>query len=207
MASSLLKRRGGFMAQAIGLMIVQLCITFALFYFIREHPVFGAEVTPYAWAFGLLAILFLIPTLFIESTTIKLFFFTCYSILIGFMLSTLRNVPQKIIESALMSVLAIFVSMLLVGIALSSMGVDLSLLGFILSGILLGVLIVCIVDLIYPTEGVTRIIRFIMVPLMSLYVVYDTNVIMSGGVDNVVDASVMYYTDVLNLFINLINYD
>lgn len=69
---------------------------------------------------------------------------------------------------------------------------------------LLGLLLVMILSLFFPTSFSQTMISCAAVVLFSLYIVYDTSELVHGREDNPVMAAIGLYLDVLNIFVHLL---
>jgi hypothetical protein len=138
--------------------------------------------------------------------------FTMFSVMQGIFLGVcLKFVDANIIFTALLSTIVLFVLMILVGFGIVYLKYDLSWLGLILFLSLLGLIIVRIIDFFIPyTRKVNKLLSIFAILLFSIYIIYDTNVILFrysaikyerdcilGALD--------YYLDLLNIFVNMNN--
>lgn len=202
-----IKQKAPFIAQVIGLVIIQLALTFfmmekiskndAVQNFLKEHPFYLLFLILLPLA--LILILAFVPL----PMYIKLIIFTLFSICFGILLSIARHrVTPEIIKIVLVVTLGIFIAMFLVGLILAGFGFDLFWLGMILFVLLVILVIAGIVMLFtHPDQKALRIRATLVVILFAIYVLYDTNqIIMRDYNGDYVTAGIDYYLDFLNIF-------
>lgn len=210
-SSRKIEQKAPFMAKVIGLMIVQLALTFVVMErfasndmfqnFAKSHPI-------------LLFILFIFPLILILALAFaplpmysKLTLFTLFSICLGLLLSITRRLfTPEVIRLVLVVTLGIFVIMFIVGLLLAGFGYDLFWLGAILFFLLLVLLISGIVMLFTrPDQKAIRIRAILAVILFSVYILYDTNqIILRDYAGDYVTAAIDYYLDFVNVFVHLL---
>ena len=141
----------------------------------------------------------------------KFILFSIFSGLFGILLASIRkNSSADLIELALLGTLGIFGCMFFVGAILLSFGIQL---GFRFSlGLLIALLFLLITKIVMSFSGTLSIhhqfFSIIGLLLFSLYIMYDTNNILQRNYSgDFITASMDYYLDILNIFINLINLD
>lgn len=124
----------------------------------------------------------------------KFVFFTILSILTGIFWS---RTGDGNVKEALMDAVSIFIGMFVLGVITHLLGYDLRVLG--------PVLFVGLVALILARLFTGASYSKIVVGLFALFVVYDTNVILSRNYGNdFVSASFDYFVDILNIFGGLV---
>ena len=137
---------------------------------------------------------------------IRVILFTIFSIIQGLLLGVItKYIPKEIILSALVSTISIFITFLVVGFIIVYFGYDISWLGIYLFIALLGLIIVQIVFMFIPESDTKRryTVIFALI-LFSIYILYDTNIILLKYKDTGIDCirgSLDYYLDILNIFI------
>lgn len=141
----------------------------------------------------------------------KFILFSIFSGLFGLLLSSIRkNSSTDLIEMALFGTLGIFGCMFFVGAILLNFGIQL---GFRFSlGLLIALLLLIIAKIVMLFSGTLslhhQILSIIGLLLFSLYIMYDTNHILQRNYSgDFITASLDYYLDILNIFINLMNLD
>lgn len=202
-----IKEKAPFMAQVIGLMIIQLALTFFVMEQLSKNEAFQSYLEKHLFIRILLLlspfVIILILAFAPFSMYIKLVLFTLFSICFGILLSIARRrVTPEIIKIVLVVTLGIFISMFLVGLVLAGFGFDLFWLGMILFVLLIILVIAGIVMLFTkPDQKALRIRAILVVILFSVYVLFDTNqIIMRDYNGDYVTAGIDYYLDFLNIF-------
>jgi len=141
---------------------------------------------------------------------LKFIVFTIFSALTGIMLSIVKTeTTTDIIKTAIISTMAIFGTMLTFGIALIIFGIQLSYkFGILLLIALLFIIIARIVTMLLGTySAISKGITIFSIFLFSIYILYDTNKILQRNYyGDFITASMDYYLDIINLFINLVSF-
>ena len=194
-----------FLLQIFANLIVQLGIT----YYIMEN----ADPNTYKkigfWILfilqlGIIYLLIAVPM----HPILKFLLFSLFSASFGVSLANLKKkYDPQMIQVAIQSALSVFGAMFAVGIALLVFGINLGpKVGFILLLALLGLIIARIVLMV--SSGYNKFkktLSIIGIALFSLYIVYDTNVILGRNYyGDFITASLDYYLDIINLYSNLL---
>ena len=219
---NLLMEKKEFMLLVFSNLIVQLGISY---YLMMNYK--GPHINTWAILFGTLSILFIM--IFVPMPSFMKFLLFClFSALFGINLSNLSNVEftkededrkkeknsyssssnKDIIQLAILQTLAIFGVMFLFGAFLLATGIQLSFqfAGFLFYGLLF--LILSSIGLYFSGNISKYIIGLSTIGLIifSLYIIYDTNMILRRDYyGDFITASMDYYLDILNLFTNLFN--
>jgi FtsH-binding integral membrane protein len=153
----------------------------------------------------ILCILVLVPM----HPIMKFLIFGIFSWTLGISTSYLKDkYDPALVEIAIKGALSIFGFMMTVGIALAGLNVYLGYrFGAFLFWSLLALIIAKLVYRVGPQSSNTKKgLAYIGLGLFSLFVVYDTNQILSRNYEgDFITASMDYYLDILNLFSNLLN--
>ena len=131
-------------------------------------------------------------------------FSVCWGILLSFMKLT---VDSTLIQTAILGTLAIFGVMFLVGAFLLVFGVALGYMAFsfLFFSLLLLILGLVVTSLMGTYSYFEKMLAVIGLILFSLYIVYDTNTILQRNYyGDFITASLDYYLDILNIFLDLI---
>lgn len=189
-----------FLFKVLLTLIVQLNIT----YFVMTKT--NIKIHKYL-LFLMNIILILILALVPMPMPLKFIIFSLFSFIMGIMLSKL-NVDQETIKFALLGTMSIFISMMTSGILLLMMGIKFGIKMFsFLFMSLLGLIIVGLLQLFTSVSINTKIYSSISIFIFSLFILYDTNKILQRDyMGDFITASIDYYLDIINIFINLINY-
>jgi hypothetical protein len=203
---SLIKNKKYFLMQVFGNLIFQLLVTFIIafrtsFDFMNQPLSFWILVI---FSFIIIICLAIVPM----PPLIKFILFTLFSICWGLLLSRIKHqVSPEIIQTALLGTLSIFVVMFMIGLFLLSIGVKL---GFQFGAVLLFLLLFMIITMIVllimnKFSTYHKFISILILLLFSVYIIFDTNTILQRDYyGDFITASLDYYLDILNIFINLI---
>ena len=142
---------------------------------------------------------------------LKFILFCGFSYCFGYILSNLKYfVSEEVINNALLGTISIFVIMFSLGLFM------------LLSGIKLGIktgmfLFFCLLFLIIgklfnnftkKSSVISKNLTIIGIILFAIYIIYDTNTILQKNYDgDFITASLDYYLDTINIFINLVNFN
>jgi FtsH-binding integral membrane protein len=161
-------------------------------------PLFGAQII-------IIFILALIPM----HPIFKFLIFGLFSWTFGLTMSHLKDkYDPELIDIAIKGALTIFGVMLAAGVALVGFGIYLGYqFGAFLLLSLLALIIAKLVNMVGPQlSSVKKVLAYIGLALFSLFVIYDTNEILSREYyGDFITASMDYYLDILNLFSNLLS--
>lgn len=211
--SSLLKNRKSFFIAVYSTLFIQLFITFAIVYFFRIHPTLS-NISKQSFIFYLLLSLCLILILVLLPLPIWLKFcvFTFFAMVIGAMLhNSTWMIPEDLITQALAGTMSIFVILSIVGLVLAMMGIDLGWMGLILLGALIGILVASILLIVFDknrTGTIHKVLLVLGLILFSIYVIYDTNIIMQRDYKgSFITAAIDFYLDIINIFIRMLILD
>ena len=140
---------------------------------------------------------------------LKFIIFCIFSYTFGLAMSHLKEkYDPHMIELAILGALSIFGVMLSAGVVLVGFGQYLGYqFGAFLFWALLALIIAQLVNRLGPQlSAVKKMLAYIGLGLFSLFVVYDTNQILSRDYQgDFITASMDYYLDILNLFSNFLN--
>jgi FtsH-binding integral membrane protein len=141
----------------------------------------------------------------------KFILFSAFSYSFGLLLANLKSkYDPAMIKSAILGTISIFGVMLACGAILITTGIKLGLqfgLGLLFALLLL--IIVRIVFIFIPaSSGMKRYITIFSLVLFSVYIIYDTNRILQRNYyGDFITASLDYYLDILNVFVNMLSYN
>jgi len=196
--ANLLQEKKMFLISVFANLIAQLAITYYVMVNYSKKP--SSFVLLFIGQIALLFIMALVPM----PSWLKFLLFCLFSSLSGIMLSSV-NLDKKVIHNALFGTMSIFTFMFLAGLTLIFFGVYLSsTFGFIL---FLSLLTLIIAQLVFSftQSGFQRFFYFAGLLLFSIYIIYDTNVILRRDYyGDFITASMDYYLDILNIFLNLV---
>jgi len=159
--------------------------------------------------FGMQIIIIFILALVPMHPILKFLVFGIFSWSFGVIMSHLKDkYDPQIIEIAILGALSIFGLMLAVGVALVGFGQYLGYqFGAFLFWALIALIIARLVNIVGPQlSAAKKVLAYIGLGLFSLFIVYDTNQILSRDYrGDFITASMDYYLDILNLFSNLLS--
>jgi hypothetical protein len=199
---TLLNNKKEFLIMVFANLIAQLGITY---YFMTNYKSEASGAGLY-WGLFVVEILIIFALALIPMPAwLKFILFSVFSASCGVILSfTKKSVDPNIIQMAIVGTMSIFGVMFLFGAALIMFGVNLGIqfAAFLFYALLL-LIIFQIVTLF--SGGKMRWIYIFSLILFSLYIVYDTNNILQREYyGDFITASLDYYLDVLNIFIDLV---
>jgi len=204
--TSLFKEKKQFLIYVFANLIVQLGIT----YYVMTNYSSNKEMSHLLLFLSQLFIIFILAFVPMPAW-LKFILFSIFSVTFGIMLSSLKNtVDPAILKTALFGTMGIFGAMFLAGVSLLLSGVQLGL-RFGL-GLLYALLLLIVASIVFMFMGTySNAIKGLSVVgllLFSLFVVYDTNMILQRNYyGDFITASMDYYLDILNIFLNLVNFE
>lgn len=206
---NIMNKKKVFLLQIFTNLIFQILVTFVIFYNVKIDIINNnnlALILLFILQFGIIFIfsLFEIPVFF------KFLLMTLFSIIWGLILIGLKNhVSPEVIRTAIFGALGIFIGVFLFGLLLVAFGVYLDYrFGFALLGLLLLLIITTIVlRLMNNYHRFHKGIAVISITLFSFFIIYDTNNILYNDTKDVIGSSMDYYLDIMNIFINIVNYE
>ena len=206
----LLSKKRDFLLQVYALIMFQLAITALMVWFVRQNSSIYAISRKlfFLWLILLLVLVYLLSTNYLP-LPVKLILFTLMSVILGMnMIAASRYVSVETIKSAIVATLGIFIAMSALALVLAGMGVDLSFMSFVLFVALLGLIIAWIVTIfIKPSNQMVRALLMVGLVLFSIFIAYDTNVIIMTDTRDVIQGAVGLYLDIINVFSNLVGLD
>lgn len=225
---NLINAKKEFLVKVFANLIVQLGITFFVMEYFPANEVTHAnkqlqqneknkhappnkEVYITLFIFVIQVIIILVMAFIPMPMMFKLLLFTIFSLLGGISLSFIRNlIDPAIIKTALLGVAGIFTTMFLLGMFLLVTGIKFGFgTGFILWVLLTVLLISSLVFMfLNKYQFHVKLFSLLGILLFSVYIMYDTNrILQKDYYGDFVTASMDYYLDILNLFLDLIQYN
>lgn len=192
-------------------LIVQLGITY---YIMEKTPVSKDDKNTHVknWVLfiiqlGIIFALILAPM----HSFFKFLLFCIFSYTWGLSLSILKlSVSDNIIKFALFGTISIFAIMFCIGSFLLMTGIKLGLqFGLILFYLLLFLILFQLINLFSGKSSImTKVISVIGILIFSVYIIYDTNTILQRNYSgDFITASLDYYLDILNIFVDLLSFN
>jgi FtsH-binding integral membrane protein len=206
---SLLSNKKIFLLKVYGILIFQLIITFGIIYEFRNHPLLSNTANQSVWLYLILLIFILLVMMFLKMPMwLKFIFFCMFTVFTGALLHTLSSILSvELINQALYGTIIIFLIMTIIALLLSYFNIDISWLGLYLFGALLGLIIATLLMFaIYNNNSsFNNILLIVGLVLFSVFVVYDTNIILNKNYkNNYLDASLDFYLSFVNIFVRVL---
>jgi FtsH-binding integral membrane protein len=184
-------------------LIAQLGIT----YYVMEH-MSGKKYNILA-LFLAQIILIIVIALVPMPTPLKVLVFSLFSYTFGLTLSGLKDeVRPEVIDIAIYGTISIFALMIGAGMSLIAFGINLtSRFGIYLFFALLFLIIAQLIFVLGQGLSVAhKVLSSIGLVLFSFYIIYDTNrILQKDYFGDFITASMDYYLDIINIFVNLIS--
>ena len=197
----LIHKKKEFLLLVLSNLIVQLGIT----YYVMNN--LGSEKVG-LWSLFFAQLIMIVVLCLPLSPAVKFLVFCAFSYTSGLMLSLYKKkYSAATIEIAIQGALSVFGLMMAVGVLLVGSGIQL---GYKFAAFLFWALLALIVARLVLVLGqglstTHKILSYIGIILFSLFVVYDTNNILSREYyGDFVSASLDYYLDIINLFSNFL---
>ena len=135
--------------------------------------------------------------------------FSFISTIFGAILSNLKYFyGVEIIKAALLSTIGIFVTFLLIGIAIVSFGIKLGVktLLFLLCSLLLFIITKLVFMFAGNYSNYVKSFAIIGLSIFAAFIIYDTNIILRRDYQgDFITASLDYYLDIINTFVNVLH--
>lgn len=212
-------KKQGFLLSVYGVLIVELLVTFFVVYYFRDHPSLS-KITKQSIIIYFIASIGLVLLLSLVSMPIWLKFvlFTVLSTILGGLLHQASVLlPEEFINKALAGTIAVFIAMSVVAVILANMGVNLSWMGSLLLAALIGLIVASLIVYVITyfnkdsssekdsMKGIHKILLVIGLILFSVYVMYETNIILQKDYnEDVVSAALGLYLDFVNIFTHIL---
>ena len=202
-------------------LIFQLTLTFAVFYslkdkenplieklikqypFLKKNPITYFVIVPLFISIFLLGIIAYIP-----SFPIKFFLFSIFACFKGFLLTLVRDtVSSETIMFGLLSSISIFGLMLFFATILINLNFDILKYGVYLFFGLLMLIVISLINIFFIQDDiVSNFIKFCFIIIFSIYIIYDTYLILYRPTtfnNDCISGAIDYYLDFINIFISL----
>lgn len=206
-------------------LILQLIITFAVFYslkdtknpllddLIQKYPILNKNPITFFFILPLfIAIILLTFINIIQSFPIKLILFSIFAVFEGFLLTLAKStISDQTIIFALLGTIAIFGLMLLFATFLVNMNANFLKYGPYLFYGLLILILLQIVNVFFVDDDIfTKFINFMGILIFSIYIIYDTYVILYKSTlfnNDCISGAIDYYLDFISIFTRLASED
>ena len=200
--TNLLYEKKTFLVKTFANLIVQLGITY---YVMKKTKKVNNRLLYIIGSFCIILVLALVPM----PSWLKFIVFCILSYIFGLLLSSLALVVSSdIIEMAIQGTMGIFVTMFAIGVALIMSGIKLGIktAAFLFFSLVILILARIVFWFSGASSSTKKILTFIALILFSAYIVFDTNKILQRDYSgDFITASLDYYLDILNIFVNLVS--
>lgn len=191
------------------LVFANLFVQLSISYYVMVHTNKTSISHWYLFAIQLLLIILL--TMLPMPSFMKFILFSIFSYTFGLSLSRYKEiVDERAIEIAIKGALSLFALMMGTGIALMIGGINLGpRFGAFLFWSLLLLIVLRLIFIFGNGLSMThKVLSGAAIILFSMFIVYDTQQILSKNYEgDFISASMDYYLDILNLFVNLLGYN
>ena len=210
--NKLLKKKQQLLKCVFSSLIFQLGLTaFIVFYLQENNTILNTIKSNYLYSIALFLIgLFIIFILSSDklSFNTKFMFFMFFGIIQGILLGSFKQYfPEDVVKSALISTITIFIMFLCIGFTIVYFNYDITWMGIYLLLALLALLVYRISLIFIPVEYNFKKIMFVIsILLFSIFIIYDTNVLLLKGKNkDCISFAMDYYLDILNIFSSFLN--
>ena len=210
--NKLLKKKQDLLKCVFSSLIFQLGLTaFIVFYLQENSKILNTLKSNYLYSIALFLIgLFIIFILSSDklSFNTKFMFFMFFGIIQGILLGSFKQYfPEDVVKSALISTITIFIMFLCIGFTIVYFNYDITWMGIYLLLALLALLVYRISLIFIPVEYNFKKIMFVIsILLFSIFIIYDTNVLLLKGKNkDCISFAMDYYLDILNIFSSFLN--
>jgi FtsH-binding integral membrane protein len=210
--SALFNSKKNLLVPTFANLIIQLAITYYVMekYNIDDKKKGSANLQIFLY-FLIQLLIIVVLTIFSLPSIIKFILFTIFSYTFGVQLAYIRYFTSgEVIRFALLGTISIFAVMFAIGTFMILSGINLGYkYGLLLFYVLLGLIIMRLVTMFTNTMSIFyQILSVISILLFSVYIIYDTNVILQRDYyGDFITASLDYYLDILNIFINFLSFN
>jgi FtsH-binding integral membrane protein len=189
------------------LVFINLIVQIAITYYVMER----SNTTINIWLLFIVQIIIICIMAFVPMPEfIKFILFCVFSYVTGLFLSGIKKIYNPdLIKIAIQGALCVFSIMVLLGIALIAGGINLNFqFGAILFWLLVFLIVLWLVFGIWgQMSGMYKLLSFIGIMLFAVYIMYDTNILLQREYNgDFITASLDYYLDILNLFVDFLTF-
>ena len=202
-------------------LIIQLTLTFTVFYslkdknnpliekLIKDYPFLKKNPITYFFIVPIVIGIFLLSLIaYIPSFPIKFFLFSVFAFFKGFLLTLARDtVSNETIIFGLLSTISIFGLMLFFTAILVNLNFDILKYGVYLFFSLLMLIVISLINIFFIQDDiVSNFIKFCFIIILSIYIIYDTYLILYRPTtfnNDCISGAIDYYLDFINIFIRL----
>jgi len=199
------------LAQVYLILAAQLAITAVTAGVLRQHQKTEEKIQRYWFLWFILSILLIIAIVGSESLSIwvRLALLTAFSVVLGLTsIVASTQISAATIKAGIIATAGLFVALSLLGSILLGFGIDLSFLAFSLTVALIALIVVFVVMIFVPVPSKAHkaVLAFAVV-LFSIYIAFDTNIILQKGFNDPVLGATSLFLDALNIFTDVVAYE
>ena len=208
---SLLRKKGGFLAQVYGILAFEIAIMAITEMLLRNHLVINKKLQKFWFLWFILSLMLVVGISMTSriSPPVSLLLFTAFAITMGILsIPTSQLVSANSLKVAMIATALVFVTLSIVGGLLISAGIDLSFLTFTLFAALIGLIVVFTVMMFVPVSKTThKVVLGFAIVLFSIYIAFDTNLMLQKRYTDPIDAAVNLFLDIINIFTDILAFD
>ena len=203
----LLNEKKGFLSKVFLNLIFQLLVTFVIAFNIKSDML---DKNINFILLILFQFLIIIALAFIPMhPIIKFLLMTIFSVCWGLIIKKIKDeISPEIIKTAILGALSIFALMFIMGLLMLTMGIKLGF-GFSLFlffTLLLLIILNIVLFVMKKQDTYNKIMAVVTIILFSIYIIYDTqNILNRNYYGDFITASMDYYLDIMNIFLNLVD--
>jgi len=211
--NELFNKKKGLLVPTFANLIFQLGLTYYVMerYTITDKKDLPARRTKVWLYFLLQLVIIFILGVFTLPTIVKFLLFVIFSYTFGVELAYIKYFSgDAIVKFALLGTVSIFAVMFAIGSFLLLTGINLGYkYGLVLFYALLGLILIRLVTLFTGAiSGFYKLLSIVSILLFSMFIIYDTNVILQRNYfGDFITASLDYYLDIINIFVNLLSFN
>lgn len=202
--TTLLAQKRGLLLSVYAILATQLLVAYGIMHIVRTHretPA-AAAVVRFWWVWLIVAVACFLGMAFIRNTVVRTSLFCVATVAVGLILAggAAKAKSEEAVRNGVIGAIGVFIVMSAAAFALTAAGVDLSFMGFFLIGGLVGLIIAALIILVAGGASplVHKIWTGVAIVLFSMFVTYDTNILLLYRTE-VLDAAMNFYLDVINL--------
>jgi modulator of FtsH protease len=207
---SLLRRKAGFLAKVYGILALEIAVMAITAELLRRHQQTAEKIQQYSLLWFLVSFMLIFGIIWTKSNPpLALALFTAFAVTIGLTsIAASKYVSADSIKVAFIATALLFVALSVLGGMLLAAGIDLSFLGFLLLAMLIALCIVFIVMTFVPvSKKIHRIVLGFAIVLFSIFIAFDTNIMLQKGFTDPIDAALNLFLDIVNLFTDIVAFD
>ena len=189
-----------FMSQVFANLIFQSFLAYSSARAVIENQEMSRQVMENSLLLFLSMVVLLLVLSFMRlQTSMKFIVFSILSVVVGALMSSLRTFDDEALKEALASTIGIFVVMFMAGVISTQFKID-------MVPVALGLFALYLITLFvsFFKKGSSRVF----VPIFALFILVETNLMLRKNYQgDFVNGSLSYFSDIINLFSNLLEWN